>query len=259
MHFAAKALVGESMRDPELYDRWNRGKTEVLARVAAAEGVRAFVFSSTCAVYGEPEEVPIDEKQERRPVNPYGLSKVACEDALFATGVPTAALRYFNAAGAEPEHGLGERHDPETHLIPLAAATALGRRDVFVVYGDGYDTRDGTCIRDFIHVDDLADAHVLALSRLRGGGGSGAFNLGNGKGFSIREVIDAVREVAGRGVLALVKLYPGRGPPHRRQIRLTLHQLLRQRTGRSELPGGQQPGGDRQRTQQGPFHAAPVS
>ncbi len=199
VHFAAKALVGESMRDPDLYDRWNRGKTEVLASVAAAEGVRAFVFSSTCAVYGTPARVPIPEDHPRRPINPYGRSKVACEDALFATGVPTAALRYFNAAGAEPEHGLGERHDPETHLIPLALSAALGEGPL-TVFGYDYETPDGTCVRDYVHVSDLATAHVLALDRLESGGSGGAWNLGTGRGASVAEVLAAVRVVTGREV-----------------------------------------------------------
>lgn len=199
LHFAAKALVGESVRDPELYDRWNRGKTTVLARVAAAEGVRAFVFSSTCAVYGVPERVPIDEEETKKPINPYGASKVACEEALFATGVPTAALRYFNAAGAEPEHGLGERHDPETHLIPLALR-AWRTGEPITVLGTDYPTPDGTCVRDYIHVTDLAAAHVAALERLEGGGAGGAWNLGTGRGASVREVLEAAGRVLGRPV-----------------------------------------------------------
>ena len=201
LHVAAKALVGESVRDPELYDRWNRGKTTVLASVAAREGVRAIVFSSTCAVYGQPEVVPIDEEETKKPINPYGASKVACERALFATGIPVAALRYFNAAGAEPEHGLGERHDPETHLIPLALR-ALRTGEPITILGTDYPTPDGTCVRDYIHVSDLASAHVRALARLERGDGGGAWNLGTGTGASVREVLDAAGRVAGRPVPA---------------------------------------------------------
>jgi UDP-arabinose 4-epimerase len=199
LHFAAKALVGESMREPELYDRWNRGKTTVLANVAASEGVGAVVFSSTCAVYGVPERVPISEDAELAPISPYGASKVACEEALFGSGVPTIALRYFNAAGAEPEHGLGERHEVETHLIPLAIRAALGG-DPITVYGTDYPTPDGTCIRDYVHVSDLAAAHLLALVRLERGGAGGAWNLGTGTGASVLEVLDAVERCVGRPV-----------------------------------------------------------
>ncbi len=202
LHFAAKALVGESVRDPDLYDRWNRGKTTVLAGVAAREGIGAIVFSSTCAVYGNPDVVPIDENESKKPINPYGASKVACEEALFATGIPVAALRYFNAAGAEPEHGLGERHDPETHLIPLALR-ALRTGEPITVLGTDYPTPDGTCVRDYIHVSDLASAHVLALDRLERGDGGGAWNLGTGTGASVRDVLEAVGRVAGRPVPAV--------------------------------------------------------
>ncbi len=199
LHFAAKSLVGESVREPKLYDAWNRGKTTVLASVAAGEGVGAFVFSSTCAVYGDPVALPLREDHPRRPVNPYGRSKVGCEDALFATGVPTAALRYFNAAGAEPEHGLGERHDPETHLIPLAMRAAVTGEPISV-FGTDYDTPDGTCVRDYVHVRDLATAHLLALERLESGGGGGRWNLGTGEGASVGAVLDAVEEAMGRAV-----------------------------------------------------------
>ncbi|MFV1958135.1 MAG: UDP-glucose 4-epimerase GalE [Planctomycetota bacterium] len=199
MHFAAKALVGESMQDPALYDRWNRGKTEVFARTAAREGVKAFVFSSTCAVYGDPVTVPIPEDHALKPVNPYGRSKVACENALFGTGVPTAALRYFNAAGAEPAYDLGERHDPETHLIPLAIH-AVQRDEPITIFGTDYPTPDGTCVRDYIHVVDLAAVHLAALERLETTGRGGVWNLGTGHGLSVREILDAVGRVAGRPV-----------------------------------------------------------
>jgi len=196
MHFAAKALVGESVRDPQLYDHWNREKTTALVETAAACGVKAFVFSSTCAVYGMPERVPILEDQERAPVNPYGHSKVACEDALFASGIPAAALRYFNACGALPEQGLGEIHDPETHVIPLAIRAARGGTP-FTVFGTDYATPDGTCIRDYIHVVDLASAHLAALQRLENGGPGGCWNLGTGRGVSVLDLLAAVERVVG--------------------------------------------------------------
>ncbi len=199
VHFAAKALVGESVEQPDLYDRWNRVKTGRLAAVAAREGVRAFVFSSTCAVYGDPTTVPIPETHARRPVNPYGASKAAAEDAIRATGVPAAFLRYFNAAGAEPEHGLGERHAPETHVIPLAIRAALTGQAMHV-HGADWPTPDGTCVRDYVHVGDLATAHLAALERLEAGRPGGAWNLGTGRGSSVREVLRAVGDAVGRPV-----------------------------------------------------------
>lgn len=199
LHFAAKALVGESMRDPDLYDRWNRGKTTVLAGVAASEGIQALVFSSTCATYGNPQRIPIDEDEPQEPINPYGVSKLACEKALFGSGVAVAALRYFNAAGAEPGHGIGERHDPETHLVPLALR-AVQTGEAIRLFGTDYPTPDGTCIRDYVHVTDLAAAHVAALERLEAGRGGGAWNLGTGRGASVREVLAAVDRVLGRPV-----------------------------------------------------------
>jgi UDP-glucose-4-epimerase GalE len=203
VHLAAKALVGESVAKPGLYDAWNRGKTEVLARTAAEEGVRAIVFSSTCAVYGEPVEVPIPESHPRAPVNPYGASKAAAEDALFASGVPTAALRYFNAAGALPDDGVGERHEPETHLLPIAIRAALDGGTV-TVYGADWPTPDGTCVRDYVHVADLADAHEIALRLLEDGAAGGAWNLGTGEGASVLEVLAAVERGTGRAVRRVV-------------------------------------------------------
>jgi UDP-arabinose 4-epimerase len=199
VHFAAKALVAESVERPDLYDRWNRVKTTTLGRVAAAEGVRAFVFSSTCAVYGDPTTVPIPEAHARKPVNPYGVSKAAAEDALRSTGMPVALLRYFNAAGAEPEHGLGERHDPETHVIPLAIRAALTGTPMTVL-GTDWPTPDGTCVRDYVHVADLATAHLMALDRLERGLPGGAWNLGTGRGASVREVLREVGRAIGRTV-----------------------------------------------------------
>ncbi len=194
VHFAAKALVGESVRDPGLYDRWNRQKTEAFATVCAEAGVRAFVFSSTCAVYGNPTTVPIPVAHERAPVNPYGESKARCEDAIQATGIPHALLRYFNAAGAVPRARLGERHDPETHLIPLALQARVSGKPI-TIFGTDYATPDGTCVRDYIHVRDLADAHLRALAYLEDGRPSGVWNLGTGGGASVREVIQSVARV----------------------------------------------------------------
>ena len=199
MHFAAKALVGESVREPELYDTWNRGKTTALIEAAAAEGVGAFVFSSTCAVYGVPETVPITEVEPRKPINPYGASKVACEDALAASGLPYAALRYFNAAGGVPDQKIGEHRATETHLIPLAIRAARTGQPLTIL-GTDYPTPDGTCIRDYIHILDLASAHIAALERLESGGASGAWNLGTGKGASVREVVQAVSAALGEEV-----------------------------------------------------------
>lgn len=164
-------------------------------------GIGKVVFSSTCATYGVPDALPIREETPQRPINPYGHSKLMVEQMLrdfgSAYGISWTALRYFNAAGADPDNQIGELHDPETHLIPLVLDAAAGRRPHVTIFGDDYATADGTCIRDYIHVSDLADAHVLALQRLLDGGASQVFNLGNGQGFSVREVIGAVERVAG--------------------------------------------------------------
>jgi len=203
MHFAARLLVGESVRDPFAYYRVNVGGTLSVLEAMARAGVRHFVFSSTAATFGEPERVPIDEGHSQRPINPYGETKLAVERALphveRAHGIRHVILRYFNASGADPEGLLGEDHDPEEHLIPRALAAAVGGPGL-TVFGDDYPTPDGTCIRDFVHVSDLADAHLLALARLEGGGASSAYNLGNGDGRSVREVLDAVAAVGGRPV-----------------------------------------------------------
>jgi len=205
VHFAARCYVGESVTDPGLYYRNNVGGTLNLLEAMLAAGVRHIVFSSTCATYGMPDRVPIEESCPQQPINPYGNTKLACEFLLQdfgrAHGLATVALRYFNAAGADPEHRLGEDHRPETHLIPLALASAAGRRGPLSVFGNDYPTPDGTCIRDYIHVSDLAHAHVLALqSLLDGVGGFRAFNLGNATGCSVTEVIAACRRVTGRDV-----------------------------------------------------------
>ncbi|HEY3908934.1 MAG TPA: UDP-glucose 4-epimerase GalE [Stellaceae bacterium] len=204
MHFAAYAYVGESVADPALYYRNNLGGTLTLLEAMREAGVADIVFSSTCAVYGAPERVPIAESAPQRPVNPYGETKRAIERALHwyeeAYGMRSAALRYFNAAGADLEGEIGECHEPETHLIPLVLDAALGRRPVVAIYGTDYPTADGTAIRDYVHVDDLAIAHLRALEHLRAGGASLAVNLGSGVGHSVREVIAAAERVSGRKV-----------------------------------------------------------
>lgn len=204
MHFAAYAYVGESVRDPSLYYRNNLGGSLALLDSMRAAGVGQIVFSSTCATYGNPETVPIGEDARQLPITPYGETKLAIERALRwygeAYGLRSVALRYFNAAGADPDGEIGEAHDPETHLIPLAVETALGRRDCLEVYGTDYPTPDGTAVRDYIHVQDLAEAHVGALAHLDAGNGSLALNLGTGRGYSVREVIAATEAQAGRPV-----------------------------------------------------------
>jgi UDP-glucose 4-epimerase len=173
--------------------------------------VERIIFSSSAAVYGTPDRVPIPEKAPLRPINPYGRTKMMMEQMMGdyeeAYGMKYTALRYFNAAGADCAGELGEWHEPETHLIPLACMAALGTLERLTIYGDTYATRDGTCIRDFIHVDDLADAHILALERLRDGGASRSFNLGNGEGYSVKEVADMVRKVSGKDLEVMI------GPP----------------------------------------------
>src|SRR3954471_8971502 len=203
MHFAAFAYVGESVTSPELYYRNNVVGTLSLLDAMREAGVATIVFSSTCAVYGMPQTVPIRETTEKAPLNPYGDTKLAIERALHwyaaAHGWRYAALRYFNAAGTDPDGEIGEDHDPETHLIPLVLRAALGRGDPVEIYGTDYPTRDGTAIRDYIHVADLADAHVRALGYLEHGE-SIALNLGTGRGSSVREVVAAVERIAGRPV-----------------------------------------------------------
>jgi UDP-arabinose 4-epimerase len=204
LHFAALALVGESTAHPERYYAVNVGGTLNLLEAMRLNGVAGIVFSSTCAVYGEPERVPITEDLPRRPINPYGATKLACEwmmdDFDRAHRIRSVRLRYFNAAGADPSAVIGEWHEPETHLIPLVLDTALGLRPSISVFGTDYPTPDGTAIRDYIHVNDLAAAHVAALKHLVAGGASAAVNLGTGHGASVREVIRAVETVTGRPV-----------------------------------------------------------
>jgi UDP-arabinose 4-epimerase len=204
MHFAAFAYVGESVTDPEIYYTNNIGGTLALLGAMRDAAVRTLVFSSTCAVYGAPDTVPIRETTAKAPLNPYGETKLAIERALHwyagAFGLKYAALRYFNAAGADPDGEIGEDHEPETHLIPLVLRAALGSGKPVEIYGTDYPTPDGTAVRDYIHVTDLADAHVRALAGLSAGRDSGALNLGTGRGHSVREVVAAVERVSGRPV-----------------------------------------------------------
>jgi UDP-arabinose 4-epimerase len=206
MHFAAYAYVGESVADPALYYRNNLVGTLSLLEAMREAGVGEIVFSSTCATYGTPAGRPIRESAPQRPVNPYGETKLAIERALHwygeAYGMRSTALRYFNAAGADFESEIGECHEPETHLVPLVLEAALGRRPQIDVYGTDYPTPDGTAIRDYVHVHDLAIAHLRALERLRAGGASIAVNLGTGSGRSVREVIAAAEAISGRKVPA---------------------------------------------------------
>jgi UDP-glucose 4-epimerase len=199
MHFAASALVGESVERPELYFRNNVINSFNLLEAMLAGEMKYFIFSSSAAVYGNPREVPIAEDHPMDPVNPYGEGKVFVERALRwyeqAHGLKHISLRYFNAAGADPEGELGEAHKPETHLIPRILDVALGKRAFIEIYGVDYDTPDGTCIRDYIHVSDLAQAHILALEALLNGSASQVYNLGNQRGFSVKEVVDVARAV----------------------------------------------------------------
>lgn len=201
MHFAAHSQVGESMINPSIYYENNVVGSYRLIESARQAGVQHFVFSSTAAVYGEPEVVPIVETSKLQPTNVYGRTKLMIEDMLHdyssIYGSTYVALRYFNAAGADESGEIGEDHSPETHLIPLVLETALGKRPHITVFGTDYDTIDGTCIRDYIHVTDLASAHVLAMNYLVGGGESRVFNLGSGNGFSVKDIIDTAKNVTG--------------------------------------------------------------
>jgi UDP-glucose-4-epimerase GalE len=204
MHFAAKSQVGESMRAPVLYYDVNMGGTAALLDAMDSAGVKALVFSSTCAIYGDPAYLPLDEAHPKAPVSTYGDSKAMVERMLDAArereGFRITALRYFNAAGAMPDGSLGESHDPETHLIPIALQAALGKRPPLSLFGDDYETRDGTCVRDYIHVLDLAEAHRLAMERLLDGDPGDAYNVGTGVGTTVREIMEAIHRVSGRPV-----------------------------------------------------------
>ena len=202
LHFAAYISVGESVKDPGKYWQNNTAKVVSLLNEMQSAGVKNLVFSSTAAIFGEPQYVPVDEDHPKNPTNPYGETKLAVEKILsdfdIAYGMKSVCLRYFNASGADPSGILGEDHNPEEHLIPVALLAAQGRRQSMKIYGSDYDTPDGTCIRDYVHVMDLADAHLKAVSHLRNGGDSRQYNLGNGQGFSVKEVLETVERVVGK-------------------------------------------------------------
>ncbi|GGG82465.1 UDP-glucose 4-epimerase GalE [Paenibacillus radicis (ex Gao et al. 2016)] len=209
IHFAANSLVGESMTLPGKYYHNNVYGTLCLLEKMIEHNVLRIVFSSTAATYGEPENVPIDEFDRTLPTNAYGETKLAMEKMMkwfdVAHGLKYVSLRYFNAAGAHPDGKIGEDHSPETHLVPIVLQAALGKRPHISVFGEDYETPDGSCIRDYIHVSDLAEAHVLAVHRLRSGADSAIYNLGNGQGFSVKEVIDIARNVTGREIKAVIE------------------------------------------------------
>ncbi len=206
MHFSAFAYVGESVEKPQIYYENNFVQTLKLLEVLIENNVKKFIFSSTCATFGEPQYVPIDEKHPQNPVNPYGWTKFMIERVLSdydkAYDLKFVALRYFNACGAT--ENCGEHHDPETHLIPLILFAAQGKRDAISIFGDDYPTPDGTAVRDYIHISDLSQAHLLALDYLRGGGESEFINLGNGNGYSVKEVVEAARKVTGKNIEAKI-------------------------------------------------------
>jgi len=209
IHFAANSLVGESMKDPGKYYHNNVYGTLCLLEKMNEYGVKKIVFSSTAATYGEPENVPIVESDRTLPTNAYGETKLAMEKMMrwfdTAHGIKYVSLRYFNAAGAHASGKIGEDHSPETHLIPIILQVALGKRPHISIFGDDYATPDGTCIRDYIHVTDLSDAHILAVEKLRRGEESSVYNLGNGKGFSVKEVVDIARKVTGHAIPAVIE------------------------------------------------------
>lgn len=208
IHFAANSLVGESMVDPLKYYDNNVYGTQILLEAMRNAGVRHIVFSSTAATYGEPESVPITENMPTVPTNTYGETKLTMEKMMAwcekAFDLKYVALRYFNVAGARGTGEIGEDHHPETHLIPVVLETALGKREYITVFGEDYPTKDGTCIRDYIHVEDLIDAHILALNYLQNGGESSVFNLGSSQGFSVKEIIDMARKVTGKEIPAKI-------------------------------------------------------
>lgn len=213
INFAAYSLVGESVTDPLKYYGNNVAGAQTMLQTMKNHGVDKIVFSSTAATYGEPEKQPIEEGDRTEPTNPYGATKLAIENMLkwcdCAYNIRYVALRYFNAAGSDTEAGIGEDHNPESHLIPLVMKTALGQRDHIGIFGEDYPTPDGTCVRDYIHVKDLAEAHLLALEYLERGGISDVFNLGNGAGYSVREIIETARRITGKEIKAVVE--PRRG------------------------------------------------
>ncbi|MDN4592464.1 UDP-glucose 4-epimerase GalE [Polycladomyces subterraneus] len=212
VHFAAYSLVGDSMKDPLAYYDNNVAAAQILLTKMIEHGVKRIVFSSTAATYGEPRQIPIQETDATEPTNAYGETKLAIEKMMKwceqAYGLRFISLRYFNAAGAHPDGHIGEDHDPETHLIPIVLQVALGQREALSIFGDDYPTEDGTCIRDYVHVMDLAQAHRLALEKLRETGKSGIYNLGSGTGFSVKQVVERAREITGHPI-------PTRVAPHR--------------------------------------------
>ena len=209
INFAAYSLVGESVTDPLKYYGNNVAGAQTMLQTMKNHSVDKIVFSSTAATYGEPEKQPIEETDRTDPTNPYGASKLAIEGMLKwcdpACGIHYAALRYFNAAGSNPDAGIGEDHHPETHLIPIVLQAALGKRSHVGIFGDDYPTPDGTCIRDYIHVRDLVEAHLLALEHLERTGESGVFNLGSGDGFSVKEIVETAQKVTGRAIPAKIE------------------------------------------------------
>ncbi|UAL10801.1 UDP-glucose 4-epimerase GalE [Caulobacter segnis] len=216
-HFAARIEVGESVKDPGAFFDINVGGTITLIEAARRAGVDKLVFSSTCATFGEPVQLPMNERHPQAPLNPYGRTKLMVEQALADydrhVGFRSMVMRYFNAAGADPEGRIGEWHEPETHAIPLAIQAALGQRPAFTIFGDDYDTRDGTAERDYVHVLDLADAHVSALRRLIAGGTSESYNFGAGAGTTVRELVDGVGRVAGAPIpVRMAPRRPGDAP-----------------------------------------------
>jgi UDP-glucose-4-epimerase GalE len=217
IHFAAKCYVGESVLEPAKYYRENVLHTWNLLEAMRAARCRDIVFSSTCATYGDPVEMPMTERHPQVPISPYGRTKLAMEhmmqDYARAYGMRVAALRYFNAAGASQEGDLGESHEPETHLIPLVLQVASGRRESITVFGDDYDTPDGTCIRDYVHIEDLAEAHLTALAKLQAGAQEIAVNLGTGQGFSVLEVIETARRVTQKKIATKIAGRRAGDPP----------------------------------------------
>jgi UDP-arabinose 4-epimerase len=238
MHFAAFAFVGESVLDPLLYHRNNVGGTTALLQALIDYGPPPFVFSSTCAIYGMPQTIPIPEDHPQNPINPYGFTKLVIEHLLAdldrAHSLRSISLRYFNAAGADPEGEIGEAHDPETHLIPLVLAAARDAASVRV-FGTDYETPDGTCIRDYIHIVDIADAHLRALDYLLKGGASCALNLANARGYSVKEVIAAAERVCGRPVRTEVAPRREGDPPILIGTAARAHELLGWQPARSAL------------------------
>ena len=208
MHFAAFIEVGESVINPAKYYRNNVSNTQILLDAMVKHGIEHFIFSSTAAIFGEPQYTPIDEHHPQSPINPYGRTKLMVEHILEdydkAYGLKSTCMRYFNAAGADPDGELGERHNPESHLVPLILQAASGRREDIKIFGQDYATDDGTCVRDYVHINDLCEAHSLALTRMQKTGDSARYNLGNGKGFSVQQVIDAAKQVSKKDFKVIV-------------------------------------------------------